>query len=47
MAEVPDSSSGDVTFSVEGVTRSKVPTGSAADAEELCEVESPSSLQHI
>jgi hypothetical protein len=47
VGEVPDSSSGDITSSVgviEGAPRSKLPTGSVVDAEELCEVESPSSL---
>ena len=42
-----DSSAGDITSSVgviEGAPRSKLPTGSAVDAEELCVVESPSSL---
>ena len=42
-----DSSAGDITSSVgviEGAPRSKLPMGSAADAEDLCVVESPSSL---
>lgn len=44
---MPDFSSGDITSSVgviEGAPRSKLPMGSAADAEDLCVVESPSSL---
>jgi len=47
VGEVPDSSSGDITSSVgviEGAPKSKLPTGSAVDAEDLCVVESPSSL---
>jgi len=47
VGEVLDSSAGDITSSVgviEGAPRSKLPTGSAVDAEELCEVESPPSL---
>jgi len=47
VGEVPDSSSGDITSSVgviEGAPRSKLPMGSAADAEDLGVVESPSSL---